>query len=339
MAQFTILGETGSGKTCYLVGMYSEMAAGIGGYSIIAKNDEDDLKLQDMYDRMYDSSLGADRFPAASDQAQKYEFKLQYGFRDIMSFSWLDYPGGIIRTKGSEDEVSYNTLKEHLKKSSAVFVCIDGEKLKGNRTSEKSRKIKRTTQNINKFLADYLNEDNKVPAVGIIITKFDCCCEDTNKDEIEEIIRKSISPLFTEKAKAFVVFIPVSLGSEIAENSSGDIEPKNIHMPITIGIYFALLDKYKDVLEDYKLGKESENKSRKQVEDDGFWAWISGDDEKNEKKLSEIQDNNCKIEDVLNKTAKDINKLYEEIKDVDLHFIENGKTLSSFPDFVERIRQ
>ena len=65
MAQFTILGETGSGKTCYLVGMYSEMAAGIGGYSIIAKNDEDDLKLQDMYDRMYDSSLGADRFPAA----------------------------------------------------------------------------------------------------------------------------------------------------------------------------------------------------------------------------------------------------------------------------------
>lgn len=337
MAQFTILGETGSGKTCYLVGMYSEMTAGIGGYSIIAKNDEDDLKLQDMYDRMYDSSLGADRFPAASDQAQKYEFKLQYGFRDIMPFSWLDYPGGIIRTKGSEDEVSYNTLKEHVKKSSTLFVCIDGEKLKGNRPSEKLRKIRRTTQNINKFLADYLNEDNQVPVVGIIITKYDCCCKDTNKDEIEEIIRNSIGPLFTEEAKTFVVFIPVSLGSEIEDDNNSDLKPLNIHMPIAMGIYFALLDKYKEVISDYNEGKIAENRWQEKVKSDGIWAWITDKDVKNKETLGRIQEDNKKIEDVLVEITKKINKLYDEIKE--LRCIENGNTLSLFPDFVERIRR
>lgn len=337
MAQFTILGETGSGKTCYLVGMYSEMAAGIGGYSIIAKNDEDDLKLQDMYDRMYDSSLGADRFPAASDQAQKYEFKLQYGFRDIMPFSWLDYPGGIIRAKGSEDEVAYNTLKEHVKESSTLFVCIDGEKLKGNRTSEKLRKIRRTTQNINKFLADYLNEDNKVPAVGIIITKFDCCCEDTNKDEIEKIIRNSISPLFTEEAKAFVVFIPVSLGSEIADYGNSNIEPLNIHMPIAMGIYFALLNKYNDDFEYYELGKMQEEVCRETIKKDGFISSINGDAVKHKNELEDVEYKNMLLEAELDETGKNIKKLYDEINE--LYCIENGKTLSSFPDFVERIRR
>lgn len=42
--KFTILGETGSGKTCYLLGMYYEMGMSVAGYTVVATNPDDDKK-------------------------------------------------------------------------------------------------------------------------------------------------------------------------------------------------------------------------------------------------------------------------------------------------------
>ena len=61
-SRFTILGETDSGKTCYLLGMYYEMSMGEAGYTVVATNEEDDGKLAERYERLKDKSRGQSRF-------------------------------------------------------------------------------------------------------------------------------------------------------------------------------------------------------------------------------------------------------------------------------------
>lgn len=61
--RFTILGETDSGKTCCLLGMYYEMSMGEAGYTVIATNEEDDGELAERYERLKDKSRGQSKFP------------------------------------------------------------------------------------------------------------------------------------------------------------------------------------------------------------------------------------------------------------------------------------
>lgn len=84
--KLTILGETGSGKTCYLLGMYYEMSAGRDGYSIVAPNRDESRLLVANFRNLKDASLGRKRFPEPTDAAQKYNFELQHAFNTILPF-------------------------------------------------------------------------------------------------------------------------------------------------------------------------------------------------------------------------------------------------------------
>ena len=64
--QITILGMTGSGKTCYLLGLYYKMASGMKGYTITTDEDTD-LDLRKRYSKMCDQTLGEARFPVGTD--------------------------------------------------------------------------------------------------------------------------------------------------------------------------------------------------------------------------------------------------------------------------------
>ena len=52
--KFTILGESLSGKTCYLLAMYSEMSQSINGYSIVAQDDRLDTELLESFEKLDD---------------------------------------------------------------------------------------------------------------------------------------------------------------------------------------------------------------------------------------------------------------------------------------------
>ena len=150
---FTILGTTGSGKTCYLLGMYYEMCAGKEGYTLTTDDDRD-VRLQRLYDRLSDKSLGADRFPAGTDNMSEYEFNLEYGYEPIMSFKWTDYAGNALRLKNA---VKYFAdLKKFISSSSSLFICLDGSLLMGNDTRKKIRDVStKCSRDINKFFSDY----------------------------------------------------------------------------------------------------------------------------------------------------------------------------------------
>ena len=250
--KFTILGESLSGKTCYLLAMYSEMSQGINGYSIVAQNDDLDTELIRKFDKLDDETLSVDRFPFANDQVDKYLFNLTHANKTIMSFEWVDYPGGTLREKGE----FYDEISNNVRDSSTLFICVDGKLLVGDDTERKIRQVKRKcSMTINRCFGKYFEAGGRLPTVGIILTKADLFMNDTNDDEVCKILQESFSPLFcAENIKIGV--IPVSLGKGISDDEyRGELDPINIHLPIFMGIWCML----NDLIQAYKHRIEQNN--------------------------------------------------------------------------------
>jgi len=251
--KFTILGEMRSGKTCYLLGMYSEMTAGVGGYSIIAPNPDEDSDLTRRYQRLTNKKQGIDRFPLATNVASTYNFNLQYGLEKIMSFEWIDYPGNFVDAAQRDiANPDYVKVEQSINESSTLFICMDGENLVDGNVKQKIKRVRNScAKRINPYilkLADKLNgQGKKLPPVGIIVTKWDLCLHSTTEDDLREIVEESFNSLFTSK-DSIVAIIPVSLGETIMDDSvSGELDPINIELPILYGIRFALRDQIKQI--------------------------------------------------------------------------------------------
>ena len=275
--KFTILGESLSGKTCYLLAMYSEMSQSIHGYSIVAQDDRLDTELLESFENLDDESISKERFPGATDQTVTYLFNLNYANKPIMPFKWIDYPGRIMRDKNDED---YPKVAQNIRESSTLFICVDGELLVGDNTARKIKNVKRKcSMTINRYFGKYFEAGGHLPPVGIILTKADLFRHDTNDEEIRIILEEAFSPLFVaENIKIGV--IPVSLGENISDdNYSGEVEPVNIHLPIFMGIFFALNEQ----IAAYKYKMDSNNRSIndmdywKRDEEDSFFIWRDDD--------------------------------------------------------------
>lgn len=257
-ARITILGMTGAGKTCYIMGMYDEMLNGIDGYTIVCKNGEDAVQLGNMVKNINNLSLRPeDRFPRGTNQPCSYDFLLRKGSEDIVEFSWLDYPGDIVKSKTNGDINAYNQLKSNFNQSDAVLICIDGNDLKGNSIAAKKSRVKRAARNISSFLADYCNEQDKLPAIGFLVTKYDICCDCTCEDEILGIIKDVYNPLFAGENTVYISIIPVGIRMGfIVDGNYMQVEPLNLHIPILWGINNFLLEEFRS------YDKESERKKK-----------------------------------------------------------------------------
>lgn len=328
--QFTILGMSGSGKTCYLLGMYYKMSAGMGGYTITIDEDND-VGLRNRYEKMCDQTLGKERFPAGTDSISEFVFDLQYGYNTIMSFKWLDYPGETLRSKNEGDIEEYENIKRSIMKSSSLFICVDGSLLVGKETEKKIEKVKEKCSSImNSFFSKYLKSNNILPPTTIIITKYDLCKEDTEEKELCDIMEESFSALFVkDKKEKIVTIIPVSIGLNIENNDySGKLKPLNIHLPIFIGIWFVLRQKIKKYNEEYerrnkKMEQELEyliNKKKK-MENNFFWFL----------KKKEIQNLEERINDERVRGYKDMQRMRDESSIIENYKEELEKELQKIP--------
>lgn len=284
--KFTILGETGSGKTCYLLGMYYEMSMSVAGYTVVATNPDDDKNLSLRYEMLKDKSRGKSRFPAGTDDVQKFNFSLQYNYETIHPFQWVDYPGGFLdTTRRDESSQQYQEVAKSIMDSEMLFICIDGANLTGSSTQKKIRNVKtRCAKHINPYIINLrskLKQENKsLPPIGMLVTKYDICVDDTDPDEVREIVEEAFQGLFGGN-DTFVAVIPVSLGDTLEDdNCQGDLDPLNVHLPILMGINFALIDqlKYGKQLIERDLRDAEEAMRLYQIEKDR-WAitrWLFG---------------------------------------------------------------
>lgn len=283
--KFTVLGNKGSGKTCYLLGMYYQMCSGNCGYTVYA-DDDDDIELKMRYQKMCDSEQDyEDRFPAATDDKTECKFVLQYQNKDIMGFDWMDYPGELLTQKSAYNGPKlYADFKENVIKSKSMFIFVDGELLCESNLEKKKQVIKdQIGANINSFISEFARTNNFIPPIGIVLTKYDKCNNYTSMAELEEIFRFAFSSLFVKDGEEdnIVCVIPVSLGEHIEDaDYKGELRPINIHFPIFMGIWFEMNDRINKAEELVKSWEKSivtsqirllDLKKQLEVEEDKWW--------------------------------------------------------------------
>lgn len=292
--QFTALGLSGSGKTCFMAGMYYKMTGGVSGYTLKA-DDDDSVNLTAYYEQMTNAEIGADRFPGGTNQSTDYSFELQYGYKTLEKFRWVDYAGGTLKNKNNGDAEEYQQLKNDIAKSEVLYIFVDGglfidEDVED--ASSDSEKIEILTdivmdscsRQINHFIAEYTSERKNLPPIAIIVTKYDLAVKalgkadnSENMEMLYKVIQRAFNPLFPDPSMytgdeghtSMVGIIPVSLGSKISEgNYTGKLRPINMHMPAYIGIWFMLKSKNNQETSVKKLSDE--------IEDSGIKFWLDG---------------------------------------------------------------
>lgn len=259
--KLTILGESGSGKTCYLLGMHRRMSAGIKEHSLTTLRDADATQLAQMYANLRDTSIGKERFPVSSPKLETYHFGLNIATYRAMDFDWVDYPGEYVDpAKGHAGSEEYKMVKRSIRESSALLICLDGENLIDGDTDEKIYTVKdNSAVYIMPFITELAGEfqkQNKIlPPIGIIVTKWDLCMDTTTETQLREIVEEVFSPLFKSTDTVLAV-IPVSLGRRISDDGyKGKVKPINIQLPILYGIRYALRDSIAEDEDKKKLNR------------------------------------------------------------------------------------
>lgn len=238
--RFTALGMSGSGKTCYVLGMYYQMITGVKGFSL--KENSSVAKLEAWMDKLDEQQCGMNRFPAgtALTEMSDYEFKLKYALQDIMSFNWIDYGGGTLRERENNPE-AYQALLESIRQSPVLYVFLDGKLLCQESSETKIKEVKKNIRTINDFLMEYSehHQDDMLPIV-FVITKADMCADYVDDNDITSIMRECFSFLMTKGIRFYVTM--ATLGKNIAEDDyKGEADPK-MHIPIFLGIYHTFLN-------------------------------------------------------------------------------------------------
>ncbi len=325
----TILGNSGAGKTCYLLSMYHKMCIGMNGFTITT-DDDTDVDLRHRYDQMKDRSLGNRRFPAGTDGRSQYEFTLECGYKPIMSFSWDDYPGGYLDVKGTGDMDSYKQIEQSILNSSCLFICIDGTLLQGDDIDEKISAIQDDCSiYINPFFSKYIKEHGALPPTAFVITKWDICAPDNSSDDLIKIISEAFSPFFEagKTGKTMAAIIPVSIDLYSNSTEPGKrMRPYDIELPIFMGIFFALQN---------KINNDKQNKTSLQNqisnERSTFRSFLFGDSDSVKQMNTDVR----AIQNKLNINQQNLQKIFSQLEaDVPLFFI-NGKQ-GKFSDIFEK---
>jgi GTPase SAR1 family protein len=308
--KIAMLGNTGAGKTSYLLGMYAVMQTGVAGFTLSARDMDIDLDLIAMWEKLIDTSA-ENRWPLPNaGELTSYQFDFSYGFKPIVGFEWLDYRGLALTDRSTEQDV--RQLSEYLANCSCLFLCVSGEYLSDSVTPFAVRNVK--SDRMNQFIQQVIgrtknpNSDNPFPIV-IAISKYDLCNHRDKKEVIEDI-KKLFPALFTQNSGWLVMICPVSLGKELSDNiEHGNIVPINVHLPIVFAIY--------SQMREYALKLKTERNNIYERVERLKYSRL-----RKLFRLSEIEENSLRLQqiDEAIKTVEDnMNLLAEELKQTSLY--------------------
>ena len=278
---------------------------------------------------------------------EKYNFNLQYNYETIHPFQWVDYPGSYLdTTRRDESSKEYQEVAQSILDSEMLFICIDGANLVGGSTSQKIRKVKtRCAHHINPYLTGLrsklkaenqkLKKEDKdkgldLPPIGMLVTKYDMCADDTAPDEVREIVEEAFEGLFGDN-DTFVAIIPVSLGDTLEDDEyQGELEPLNVHLPILMGINFALIDQlqYGKRLIENQRNYANQVRALKREEEDRFFLsrWLFGgyDTDKLQEEIDDTEEairNNRQVAGFFKKSLKRMNR---ELEAIDMIYVKGA---------------
>jgi hypothetical protein len=130
---------------------------------------------------------------------------------------------------------------ERLYKSDCIILYVSAEMIKG--IINGNFRCMSYLRTCNFILSPYLKEKLRFPAIVFIITKANMLKENEIVQGIDGLRDKWFPYLFHKASKTLVMFVPVSLGTGLSSmrgNISGEISPRDVHLPIIFAIYSAL---------------------------------------------------------------------------------------------------
>jgi len=257
--EITMLGTSGTGKTCYLYAMASRMATGVNYLTFSATDYEDSLELEDEWSKICEEGVTPD--PTGAKGSREYQFTCSYSYRPFADFNWLDYKGGVLTKAGDElDKECRDMVRKRAKTSGGIIICISAELLQ----DALAGKVR--AQNAFKAYARLLNEigsAHKTVPVMFAITKADLLNAHEYEDGVRHLREGIFKSLFAPDGGWFVGFVPVSLGRDITIEGynivGGTINPWNVEIPVLFCIK-AFLDEQLPMWEE-QIAKCREDRS------------------------------------------------------------------------------
>ena len=239
-----MLGDSTSGKTCFMVGMYTAIQDS-STFSLKATEPDEGVRLTNLWSTIVRGS-GNKRWPPPSDKPETYNFELCYAYKPLIEFEWLDYRGGLMLDLSSPDEI--RKLRDYATESSGFFFCISGKYLEYPVTDANLQEIAiKSKANLMGQYLQYLSIDRR-PArkksfpIIIIVTQYDYCYR-RDKRELMEDVKRMFPPLFAPNSGWLVMICPITLGKELAQDKdNGKIEPKNLDVPVAFVLYCILTE-------------------------------------------------------------------------------------------------
>ena len=123
----TMIGCSGTGKSCYLYGTYARMLDGISDFHFTPTDYNQGIDLEEAWD-----SICEGHWPPGTDESTTvpYIFDCLYQGQSIGKFTWLDYRGGILRSKKSDDAPEdVKKFHDRCQNTNAFLVCIPADTL------------------------------------------------------------------------------------------------------------------------------------------------------------------------------------------------------------------
>ena len=298
--KITVLGVKESGKTTYLAGMYICMSAGVKNFSLVAKDPNQDMYLEKLWEKI---SNGEKPYP--TDKPEQYQFHIAHNYKPVMDFDWKDYPGGILAEPSAPE---CQNLIQDVKDSDCLLLILDGRLFVSTRAQNRDeykneilKKIKydKGVRDEVKMFQRLSSENFKLPPVGVVVTKCDLIPE-AYQSAVQEIIRETFAQLI-EESERVVLLMSVTLGGDIVPGFVPD--PFNIEQPIAFSV-LAILMKY------LVLAKMQKDKNANFIEKySGIRGLI------NPGKLDKARQNAQELQELIDKLSADAYKLIELFSD------------------------
>ena len=246
--KLTMIGPSGTGKSCYLYATYFRMLEGIGGFNFNCKDYNQALDLQDAWDMMLDEG----RWPLGTQESTDFDFTCFYRGKSIGDFEWLDYRGGLLKEREDKD----NDVAQFLQRaqtSDALLVCVPADLVLSARSGENKKQCNQWSSMAARLqaLVGKVVDCNPSAALIFLITKSDMCKKPGDGQFCVETVKKCFQQFFygtpehvmiavtrmLEKPEADEIDDMETVKYQQGEKIPRDVEPHNIHLPILFPFY------------------------------------------------------------------------------------------------------
>ena len=153
-----MIGARNSGKTTYMASAFGILQKPHFGFSVGAINSDDKTWFNNIYTMIREGG-----YPDPTDKKSSYAMDLLYSNEKMMSFSWLDFAGGLIyQTKNGE-----SALAPELKSSDGLMVFFDAKALLDH--DDEATQLSST---VRLALSELIKREDEY-FISIVLTKWD----------------------------------------------------------------------------------------------------------------------------------------------------------------------